>query len=424
MSGLDTTSSSEVSPTDAIITDAIITDAIPTDAASALPEQIVTPWVASSSQGFDYQRLIDQFGLDAIDEALITEFESVTGVSAHPLMRRKIFFAHIDLRRLLDHYKAGKKIYLYTGRGPSNSSLHMGHVIPLSFTAFLQKAFKCHLVGEMSDLEKAMFKQELTLEEANRLSFENAKQMIALGFDKEKTFFFNSSEYISPETFGVISRIWKKSSVHSLKKIYGFEDSANAGMIAWPAFEQAPCFPEFFPHLFKKDEDVMCLVVCSVDQTPFFRGLRDFIESLGGKKPSIICGKFLTGLAGVGNKMSSTATEIPAITLTDSPEEVKSKIVKYAFSASRSTLKEHQEHGLTDEELANDVSFDYLRYFLEDEEELTRIANAYKSGKMSSSEVKASLAKTLSEYLTGLQEIVAKTSDEEVKEWFVIREEK
>ena len=39
-----------------------------------------------------------------------------------------------DLNHLLDLYERGEKFYLYTGRGPSSESLHLGHLVPFMFT--------------------------------------------------------------------------------------------------------------------------------------------------------------------------------------------------------------------------------------------------------------------------------------------------
>lgn len=40
----------------------------------------------------------------------------MTGVKAHPFLRRGIFFAHRDMVALLDAYEKGQPFYLYTGR--------------------------------------------------------------------------------------------------------------------------------------------------------------------------------------------------------------------------------------------------------------------------------------------------------------------
>ena len=40
----------------------------------------------------------------------------MTGVKAHPFLRRGIFFAHRDMVAILDAYEKGLPFYLYTGR--------------------------------------------------------------------------------------------------------------------------------------------------------------------------------------------------------------------------------------------------------------------------------------------------------------------
>ena len=39
-----------------------------------------------------------------------------------------------EFDKILDRYEQGKPFYLYTGRGPSSDSMHLGHMIPFMFT--------------------------------------------------------------------------------------------------------------------------------------------------------------------------------------------------------------------------------------------------------------------------------------------------
>lgn len=41
---------------------------------------------------------------------------------------------HREFDKILDRYEQGKPFYLYTGRGPSSDSMHLGHMIPFMFT--------------------------------------------------------------------------------------------------------------------------------------------------------------------------------------------------------------------------------------------------------------------------------------------------
>lgn len=54
----------------------------------------------------------------------------------HRFLRRKIFFSHRSMHELLNDYEKGQPFYLYTGRGPSSDSMHLGHLIPFIFTKY------------------------------------------------------------------------------------------------------------------------------------------------------------------------------------------------------------------------------------------------------------------------------------------------
>ena len=61
---------------------------------------------------------------------------------------------------------------------------------------WLQDTFDVSLVIQMTDDEKFMW-TDLTIEETNRIAHENTKDIIAYGFDVDKTFIFSDVEYIS-----------------------------------------------------------------------------------------------------------------------------------------------------------------------------------------------------------------------------------
>jgi len=74
---------------------------------------VVDPWTVSGI--VDYDKLINRFGSERIDEALIKRMEKLTGRRAHHWIRRGLFFSQRDMTALLDAYEAGEKFYLYTG---------------------------------------------------------------------------------------------------------------------------------------------------------------------------------------------------------------------------------------------------------------------------------------------------------------------
>jgi len=105
--------------------------------------QDVNPWSVSGeivdgvALAIDYEKLISQFGTRHIDVPLLERFERVTGQKPHRFMRRGIVFSHRDLEVILDRYETGKPFFLYTGRGPSSDSMHLGHMIPFEFTKYI-----------------------------------------------------------------------------------------------------------------------------------------------------------------------------------------------------------------------------------------------------------------------------------------------
>lgn len=109
-------------------------------------DQVVTPWkvegrvVDGRVEGIDYGRLIDRFGTKYLDEALLQRFEALIGQKLHVFLRRGIVFSHRDFSNILDQYERGEPFYIYTGRGPSSSSMHLGHMVPFLFCKYLFRA--------------------------------------------------------------------------------------------------------------------------------------------------------------------------------------------------------------------------------------------------------------------------------------------
>ena len=74
--------------------------------------------------------------------------------------------------------------------------MHIGHVIPFEFTKWLQDVFDMPVVVMLTDDEKALFRDNLTFEQVLQFSRENAKDIIATGFDMKKTFIYSDLKYL------------------------------------------------------------------------------------------------------------------------------------------------------------------------------------------------------------------------------------
>lgn len=111
--------------------------------ASKATEQRITPFDVSGGVDetgkllpVDYEKLTREFGATPITPDLLDRFEKVTGHKPHRFLRRGIVFSHRDLNLILDRYERGQEFYLYTGRGPSSDSMHVGHTVPFEFTKY------------------------------------------------------------------------------------------------------------------------------------------------------------------------------------------------------------------------------------------------------------------------------------------------
>ena len=143
----------------------------------------VTPWHVEGE--IDYEKLIKRFGTERISPQILERIRERTG-DDHFMLRRGVFFSHRDMSRVLDEYDAGRKFFLYTGRGPSGHT-HIGHLVPWVFARWLQEKFDVNMYFQLTDDEKFYSKSDITLEETGGFAYENALDFIALGFKPENT---------------------------------------------------------------------------------------------------------------------------------------------------------------------------------------------------------------------------------------------
>ncbi|KAK2592877.1 tryptophan--tRNA ligase [Conoideocrella luteorostrata] len=391
-------------------------------------KQDINPWSVSGEVGedgkvkaIDYRKLIDEFGTSPIDEALLRRWEMVTGSKPHRFMRRGIFFSHRDLNAILDRYEKNEPFFLYTGRGPSSDSMHIGHTQVFDFVKWLQETLDVPLIVMLTDDEKFLFSEKRTVEEVMGYSRTNAMDIIAAGFDPKKTFIFSDFAYVGGAFYKNIVRFSKRVTYNTARAIFGFDGSSNIGKIHFASIQGATSFASSFPHIFGEDEkktaSIPCLIPCAIDQDPYFRLTRDCASGLKFAKPALIHMRFLDALQGPGSKMSAS-DENSAIFLSDTAKQIKTKVTKYAFSGGRDTLEEHREKGGN---VDVDVAYQYLTFFMEDDEKLEKIKEDYTSGKLLTGELKAICIEYLQKYVSVFQERRSKVTDAVVDEFMSVR---
>ena len=72
-------------------------------------EQKVTPWSVTGEvdeegnvKAINYNKLVNEFGTELIDQALLERLQRITGHKPHRFLRRQIVFSHRDLGFILD----------------------------------------------------------------------------------------------------------------------------------------------------------------------------------------------------------------------------------------------------------------------------------------------------------------------------------
>jgi len=344
-------------------------------------KSVLTPWEVSGD--VDYDKLVKEFGTSLISDKIKNKLDK-----CHPLIRRGLYYSHRDFDKWLEAHEKKKRVSVITGRGPSEK-MHLGHLIPFLVAKSLQEEFDCEVFIPISDDEKFYVKPNLSYEDSMKFSYENILDLIALGFKPGKTFIFE--DFVYTDIYKYAARIAKRITYSTAKAAFGLVPENNVGWSFYPAMQAAHIlFPQFVrgKHI--------SVVPVGIDQDPFIRLTRDVAvyPEFGFDKPAALHSKFFPSLTG-GAKMSSS--EGIAISLIDTPEEVKKKINKYAFSGGRDTLEEHRKLGGNPDV---DVSFQYLKMLFEpDDKKLEKIEADYRSGKLLSGELKQILIDKINVFL-------------------------
>lgn len=367
-----------------------------------MEELKVTPWeVSGELNEAAYSKLVKKFGVELINSRLLERIEKIAKGKLHPFLSRNVFFAHRDLNLILDDYENGKSFYLYTGRGPSGK-MHIGHLLPFTFTKWLQDTFDVHLLIQITDDEKYLIKSTRTKQEIEKVAEENILDILSLGFDPKKTHIIKDYDN-AKELYYYATDVAKHTTMSTVKAVFGVTESDNIGKVFFPSMQIVPSF--LLSAISGKN--IRCLIPYAIDQDPYFRISRDVLPKLGYYKPSSIISKFLPALQGNNGKMSSSIKE-SAVFLDDDEKTVKNKLMKYAFSGGRDTLEEQRKYGAN---VDIDFSFNVYSLIENNEKEVQRVYNEYKSGKMLSGEMKALAADTINDFFHRLRENKEKIKD-------------
>jgi len=350
--------------------------------------KIIDPW--GSTLPSDYTKIMKDFGLEQFSKNMFPK--------PNRAMRREVIFAGRDLKIISDCIKNKKPFYALTGIMPSNEQIHLGNKLVVENLRYFQDQGATVYIL-IADLE-SMVTRGITLEEAKKraLNF-HVPAYIALGLDPKKTFFYFQSENIEVVKLGF--EFAQKITLNEFKGLYGV---AEPGRIM-AAVTQAGDI--LFPQLKQK---IPGIIPVGIDQDPHIRLTRDIVSRFKKYKffaPSSLYNKFTPSLDG-DLKMSKSKPEY-AISLPEDLKTVKKKIMR-ALSGGRDTLEEHRKLGAI---IEKDMCFELLKqHLIEDDEELQKIYEEYKSGRMLSGELKQLTYEKMEEFMNNFNQKLEKARKE------------
>jgi tryptophanyl-tRNA synthetase len=326
----------------------------------------------------DYEKIIKDFGLEQFNVDLFP--------NPNRLMRRGVIFAGRDLQLISKCIKDKKPFYVLSGLMPSGEKIHFGSkMVVENIRYFQEQGAEAYIL--VADLESAAARG-ISLEEARKRALEfHIPAFIALGLDPKKTTFYFQSE--NKDVVHLAFEFAQRITENEFKAIYG---NNNPGRVMSAVTQVGDIL---YPQL---KERMPGIIPVGVDQDPHIRLTRDIARRTKQKYnfflPAGLYHKYTPALNGK-LKMSKSHPE----SCIELPEDIKSatKKIKRAVTGGRDTLEEHRKLGA---EVEKCMVFELLKqHLVEDDKELDKIYKDYKSGKMTSGEIKELACEKMTQFM-------------------------
>jgi len=337
--------------------------------------KIIDPWGSELPE--DYVKIIKDFGLEIFEKEMFP--------NPNRLMRRGIVFGGRDLKVIAKCIKEKKPFYALSGIMPTNDQIHLGNKSVVENLRYFQENGG-HTFILVADLEAAAARG-VSVEEGRKRALEfHIPAYIALGLDPKKTTFYFQSQNMDVVRLGY--EFAQRITLNEFKGIYG---SADPGRIMSAVTQVGDIL---FPQLAKRMPGI---IPVGIDQDPHIRLSRDVVSRTKHMKfipPASIYHKYMPSLD--GNIKMSKSKPLYSISLPEDINSVKKKINR-ALTGGRDTLEEHRRLGA---EVEKDMVFELLKqHLIEDDDELQRIHDEYKSGRMLSGELKKLACDKMEEFM-------------------------
>ncbi len=190
------------------------------------------------------------------------------------------------------------------------------------------------------------------------------EQLNKLGFNNRNTTFHINSKDIGTKEYNIMIKLMNLVTVEQLSNIFG--KKANIGEYFYVFYQMVPCF---------LSPNSQCIVICGVDQDPFFRLARYLAKKIGYKPPIVLYTRNVPGLDGSEKMSTSNPTSNP-IFLSDDQNTIKNKIMGIK-KVGAGTLDELFESGAN---LNSDTLIELARLFETNKDLLNIIEKGYSLG--------------------------------------------
>jgi tryptophanyl-tRNA synthetase len=307
-----------------------------------------------------------------------------------PFFHRNIAYAHKDFDKVLSAIAGDKEWAIVSGLNPSGA-LHFGHKAMFDVLLWFQRTFKARIFLPITNDETYVVNKASSLAESRSNAYDLViPSIIALGFDPNLTHIFVHSDY--PDFFNLAMSFSKYTTYNNVRRLFGWTGSENVGMVFYMGALQMASI--IMPQLPEFGGPKPVLVPVGIDQHPYVSLSRDVANRLGLVPPSELIWKFLVGLKGPDNKMSSSVPD-STIFLTDTPAQAAKKI-RRAYSGGLSSGEMHRKLGGVPEicSVFSLITFNFLT-----NDEWDQCLLDYRAGKMMTGELKKLAIEHVSEFL-------------------------
>lgn len=348
----------------------------------------IDPWSSANVLDEDYDRLINEFGIEEISDIVRERFKE------HRFIRRKVIFGHRDLEEIYKAIEKDKPWAVMSGIKPSGP-FHLGTMTTaMEIVQFQQMGAKAYYA--IADIE-SYEDNGISYEEAESTAVDNLADILALGLDPDNSYIWRQSE--EPIVKDVCFKVSRLVTNNMLQAIYG---EKTFGLYLAALIQ---CGDIILPQIV--DGAQPTVVPVGIDQDPHIRLTRDLTRRYYKKKkvdgevvqeefflPGATYHKLLPGLDG-SEKMSKRNPN-SYFTFNEPLDSIEKK-VRSAYTGGRKNMEMQKELGGEPQKC---MIYKILTYFFEDDDQ--KLAEEFEQcirGELMCGEHKRACVKKVIEYV-------------------------